>query len=222
MRVVFVGGSPLAVLTASRLARQGHDVVIVDKRQDKIDALADEVDAGLVTGDGTRPGVLAEIGPTETDVLFCVSDRDEANILAALVGRSLGFRRVVPQIVDPQLEPICTELGLDDVMIPDRHLAQRLVDLVEGRDSPELTAVVEAGVRFLTCRVPDGVRDLPSLDLPDGVIAISRNRDGAATIIEAEIDLQAEDEVVLVVRDEQLDELRTRFATRDRSSDGDG
>lgn len=217
MRVAFVGASPEAVLAAAELAERGHEVIVIDENQDKIDSVSEQLDCGLVTGDGSRPTVLEEIGPGQTDVLFCVSDRDEVNILAALVGRSLGFERVVPKVEDPELEAVCNELGLDDVMVPDRHVARRLVDLVEDRDSPELTTVVESGLRFLTVQVPDGVTDVAGLELPSsGVLAIARNRDGASAIVDAETRLESKDELVLIVEEQHLDALREQFTPDQR------
>lgn len=211
MRVAFVGGSPLAVLAAAQLIERQHEVIVIDENPDKIKSLSEQLDCGLITGDGSRPAVLDEVGPTQTDVLFCVSNRDEANILAALVGRSLGFERVVPKVEDPQLETICTELGLEDVMVPDRHVARRLVDLVEDRDSPELTTVVESGLRFLTLSIPKDVSDVAALDLPSGVLPIARNRQGHSTIVDAETRFEPEDELVVIVEEQALDMLRARF-----------
>jgi len=101
--VTFIGASPLAVKAARTLTERGHEVILIDTDHEKIETLSDTLDCGLITGDGSRPAVLQEVGPEQTDFLFCVSDRDESNVLAALVGRSLGFGRVVPKIEESDL-----------------------------------------------------------------------------------------------------------------------
>ena len=218
MRVTFVGASSLAVATVRALTERDHEVVLIDQNPEKIEELSDVLDCGLVTGDGSRPAVLQEVGPEETDILFCVSDRDEANILAALVGRSLGFGRVVPKVEDTDLEPICTELGLEDVIVPDREVALRLVDLVEGRESPELTSVVRSGLRFLAFKVPKEVRDGDGLKLPKGARLIARSRGDGSVLADGTTRLEEGDEVVLLVEVDEVDALRERFSAA--ASDG--
>lgn len=211
MRVTFMGASPLAVFAAKALTERGHEVVVIDRDEEKIEALSDVLDCGLMTGDGSRPAVLEEVGPEQSDFLFCVSDRDEANILAALVGRSLGFGRVVPKVEDSDLENICTELGLDDVIVPDREVGRKLVDLVEGRDSPELTTVVRSGLRFFGFKVPEGVRDGEALELPQGARLIALTRGDESILAGGDTAFEEGDEVVLIVEEGELDGLRERF-----------
>jgi len=220
VRIAFVGASPLAVHSVEALCKRGHDVVLIDTDAKKIEELSDVLDCGFVTGDGSRPSVLEEIGPDQTDFLFCLSDRDESNILAALVGRSLGFDRVVPKLEDPDLETICTELGLDDVIVPDRELATHLIDLVERGDSPELTAVVRSGLRFFALIVPEGTKVVADLELPAGARLVARTRGDESVIGSDDVAIQAGDELVLIVDEDHLDELRDRFASASRREEG--
>ncbi|MCI5120475.1 MAG: hypothetical protein D3908_04625, partial [Candidatus Electrothrix sp. AUS4] len=73
---------------------------------------------GFAPHDGSQPDILREVNPEQTDFLFCLTDSDQANLIANLVGRSLGFKRIVTSIDDPQFVGICHELGLKDTIIP--------------------------------------------------------------------------------------------------------
>lgn len=219
MRVTFVGASHLAVQTARLLIERGHEVVVVDQDHEKIEALGDELDCGLVVGDGSRPAVLEQLAPEKTDHLLCVGERDESNVLAALVGRELGCARVVPKVDDPALEPICAKLGLDEVIVPDHEIALRLVDLVEGRSTPDLAAVVQSGLRFLSFGVPKDVTDVAGLGLPDGARAIARNRGDESTLVDDASRFEKGDVLVVIAEEDLIESLRERF--HPESSDGD-
>ena len=134
MRVVFVGAGNLALMTARLLLKRGHEVVIIEADKALVQELPEQLDCGIIHGDGSKPAILREAGPNETDVLFCVTGSDQANIIAALVGRSLGFERVVTKIDDPEFEHICLELGLESTIIPSRTIGRHLADMCEGRD----------------------------------------------------------------------------------------
>jgi trk system potassium uptake protein TrkA len=220
MRIVFVGASSTSILAARALLEKGYEVVLVDRDPEKIDQLQDEIDCGLLHGDGSRPGTLEEIGPSEHDILICLSDSDEANVLSALVGRSLGFGRVVPKIEDPGLEPICTELGLTDVIVPEREVAQGLVDLAEGRSNAALSTVVRSGLRFFAFTVaPEESGSLKDLKLPDGARAIARSRDDQSELVDDDTRLDEGDEVIVLAAESCLGDLQKRF---DRGSGGEG
>ena len=93
MRVVFIGAGVLSVATARYLLKRGNEVVIIERDKSRIDELSQELDCGFLHGDGSKPALLREADPDHTHTLFCLTNSDQANIIASLVGRSLGFER---------------------------------------------------------------------------------------------------------------------------------
>jgi trk system potassium uptake protein TrkA len=213
MRAIFVGASPLTVMAARRLLKAGHDVVIIEEDKERISTLSETLDCGFIHGDGSRPAVLEELSPGESDMLFCLSSEDQDNIIASLVAQTMDFRRVITKIEDPDFQVICTKLGLDDVIVPDRDVGERLADLVEGHDVADLSAAVESGIRFFhfVAREQDAGR-IGELDLPDQarVIVITR---GEESIIVGDDDvLKQDDRVLVVTHRDDLEKLKKRFS----------
>jgi len=134
MRFVFVGAGSLALLTCRLLVERHHQVVIIERDPAVIELLREELDVGFIQGDGSRPAILREANPEATDLLFCLTHDDQANIIASLVARSLGYRRVVTKIEDPELEHICAELGLADALVPMHTVGRYLADMAEGQE----------------------------------------------------------------------------------------
>lgn len=200
MRVVFIGASTLVVTTARLLLKLGHEVVIIERDRALIDALADELDCGFINGDGSKPAILREVDPGPKDMLFCLTESDEANILASLVGRSLGFGRVVTKIDDVELEHVCLELGLEDTIIPSRTIARHLADLCEGRLPLELSTMLRAEARVLSFVVRDDqAGPIGGLDLPARARVICLYRRNQLLFPDGDTELKPEDEVVLIV-----------------------
>lgn len=212
MRSVFVGASSLAIATAKRLLEHGHEVVVIDKDEEKIEELSEELDCGLIHADGSRPSKLEEVGPDDTDYLFCLSDDDRANIIASLVGRELEFARVVTRIEDAEFEPICVHLGLESLIIPEQEIADSLLDMAEGREPTGLSTVLKGGVRFFTFiaeeRHEGPVRDLR---LPDKTRVIAVTRDDDSKVATEETEIRKDDEIFLITEEENLDALEDEF-----------
>lgn len=115
-----------------------------------MDKLSEEMDCSFLQGDGSWPDILGEVNPEQTDFLFCLTDSNQANVIASLVGRSLGFKRVVTSIHDEQFEVICHELGLKDMISLFRTISRYLADMIGGRENVELSTVLKNEVRILT------------------------------------------------------------------------
>lgn len=212
MRAVFVGASSIAVMAARILQKRGHEVVIIERDRERIDALAETLDCGFLHGDGSTPALLREADPEHTDCLFCLTGQDQTNILASLVGRSLGYARVVTKIEDPEFEHVCLELGLEDTIIPALTIGRYLADMVQGQDLLELSALVkdEARVFSFVAREDDAVA-VDALELPDESRVICFYRDGKFRLPEADTKLQQGDEVIVLTHSRNLAKLQQRW-----------
>ena len=212
MRTVFVGAGNVSIRTAKALIKKGHEVVIVETDKAKIDDLSEEMDCSFLHGDGSQPTILREVNPAQTDVLYCLTDSDQDNVLASLVGRSLGFKRVVTSIGDPQFEDICHELGLQDTIIPSRTISRYLEDMVEGTESVDLSAIIKDEARLFTFIA--GKQDaipVTELKLPAESRAVCYYRGDRFALADEETALQEDDEVVVLTHSKNMASLQERW-----------
>jgi len=215
MRTVFVGAGKVSIETARALIKKGHEVIIIETDQVKITALSEEMDCSFLLGDGSRPNVLREVNPARVDFLFCLSNSDQTNLIASLVGRSLGFRRVVTSIGDPQFESICHELGLEDIIIPSRTIGRYLEDMVGGGENVELSTVMKDDARFFTLIVKEeDAGPVEELKLPDEARVICYYRDGKFFHADEESTLRLNDEVVILTHSKNMSMLQERWQSR--------
>lgn len=220
MRIVLVGASGIAVSAARQMLTAGHEVVVIEEDEAKVELLSEELDCGFVHGDGSRPSVLQQVSPETSDFLFCLTDSDQNNIIAALVGRRQGFERIVVQISDPDYEAICAELEIEETIVPDRETGRALADLVEGTQHVDLKAVVHEGARFFAISIAEEhIGLLSDLGLPEGARACILTRDAKSALVTDDTELRENDELVLAVDDDCMDEIIERFAAEaDRSN----
>lgn len=215
MRVVLIGASQVAIRAAELFIKRNYEVVIIETDRGKIDALSQELDCSFLHGDGSKPNILKEAGPKQTEFLFCLTNNDQNNIIASLVGRSLGYARVVTRIQDISFEPICLELGLEDIIIPSRTIARYLVDMVAGVDIPDFSTVLKGEARLFSFIATEGEAGaLSGLDLPQGARVICYYRDGTFYLPKDDTSLVAQDEVVILTHSSNLASLQERFTPK--------
>jgi trk system potassium uptake protein TrkA len=209
MRAVFLGADTLAITTARFLLRRGHEVVIIERDKTVIDQIHQDLDCGFIHGDGSKPAILREADPQQTDMLFCLTNSDQANIIGSLVGRSLGFKRVVTKIDDAEFEHICLELGLEDTVIPSRTIGRHLADIFEGQDPLELSTMIRDEARafsFVVRAEQEG--SVAELKLPDQSRVVCIYRKNQFILPDPDTSLEKDDEVVLITHRDSLETLK--------------
>jgi trk system potassium uptake protein TrkA len=212
MRAVFVGASPATLAAVRVLLDRNHEVVIVEQDREVIESL-DELDCGVLHGDGSRPAILKETDPENTDFLFCLTTNDQTNIIASLVGRSLGFSRVVTRIENEEFEHVCLELGLVDTIVPEVTVARHLADMMEGRNPLELSAALGSDARlvsFVLDREHEG--RIEDIEMPGDSRIVCLYRDEELIFAERDLALEKGDKVVALARTEDADALSEEWS----------
>lgn len=219
MRIVFVGAGSLAVMTAAMLAKQDYEVIIVEREKGRIDELSSQLDCGFVHGDGSTPAILKETNPKDTDFLCCLTGNDQTNIITSLVGRSLGFARIVTKIENPEFEHICIELGLKDTIIPARTIGRFLSDMVMGHDPLELSAMIKDEARvFSFIAREEEAGSASDLKLPEVCRVICLYRDGHFLLASGDIAIRQGDEVVMLLHSKHLPAISERWGVSSQRS----
>ncbi len=215
MRIVIIGASRFGTATATRLSENGHEVVMIDHNAERLDALSEELDCGMIHGDGTLPSVQRDAYGDHADALIALTNQDDVNILAAAVGRSVGFDRVVPQIVRPELLAVCEELGLKDLITPHATVARSLVDVIEDHNDATLDLRLHKGLQVMGYQIGKERAGtcVGDLDMPrdSKVIAVTRGEDEALVFEDTE--LQEGDLLMIVAARGVKSKLDTLFDT---------
>ena len=216
MRIVFSGASPLTVITAKQLIKQGHEVVIIETNKEKIDQISEELDCSFLHGDSARPAILSQVDPKNSDILFCLTNSDQINIITSLLGRSMGFKRVVTSIEDMDLEVLCRELGLQDTIIPVWTMSRHLDNMVRGLDNINLSALLKEDARFFTftAGVEDAV-NVRELGLPKDARVIFYYRDNQFHFAEDDTELHKGDEIIVLTHSKNIPGLNERWYPKD-------
>lgn len=113
MRAVIVGCGRVGAGLAEQLAREGHDVTIIDVSSEAFMRLEPDFPGQAIRADGTDEDVLRRAGTSGADWFFALTEGDNRNAFAAqLASESLGVVNVVAKINDPVRAEAYTMLGL--------------------------------------------------------------------------------------------------------------
>jgi len=220
MRIVIVGATPESVMTVRHLVERGHEVVVIERNGETIDSLSQELDCSFLHGDGTRPEILREANPEGSDALFCLTDHDQSNILASLVGRSVGFQRVITSIQDPRFEEICGAIGIEDPVVPARTIGRYLGDLAEGLDVLELRTLIKGEARYFSMTAGEEEKGkVEDLEMPPEARVVCLYRGDEFILADPDSRIEEGDEVVILTHRKHVSELRDRWEPKTAESE---
>lgn len=222
MRIVFVGAGDLSVETARLLIERDHEVIVIETEKERIEELEEILDCSFLHGDGSKPHILREADPGSTDFLFCLTPNDQHNIIAALVGRSLGFGKVVVHIHDEDYLHICQELNLEHTIVPSKTIGRYLADMVGGIDVLELSSLIKGEARAFMVEIDKkNCRKVEEIELPEEARIICLYRQGKFVLTKPESTLKEGDEVIILTHSKHLNELSERFQNLDNGNRGE-
>jgi len=212
MRIIFSGASPLTITTARTLIKQGHEVIIIEVSKEKIDQISDELGCSFLHGDSAKPAILSQVDPKNSDILFCLTNSDQINIITFLLGRSMGFKRVITSIEDTDLVQLCRELGLEDTIIPVWAMSRHLDNMVRGLDNINLSTLLKEDARFFTFTAgEDDAVNVSELGLPKDARVIFYYRDNKLHFADDDTKLRKGDEIVILTHCNNLPDFNERW-----------
>ena len=102
MKIIVVGGGKIGETLVEQLAKEGHDLVLIDNQQTVIEETENRLDVMGIYGNGASHLVQIEAGVPKADLLIAVTNSDELNMLCCLVAKKLGARHTIARIRNPE------------------------------------------------------------------------------------------------------------------------
>lgn len=119
MRIIVVGGGRVGSYLARQLHDEGHVVSVIEPNAERAERVVSEVKVLVFEGDGTDIELLRAADAHRADWVVAVTGRDEDNLVAAQLARTLGARRVLARMNDPTNKPTFDALGIQVIAVTD-------------------------------------------------------------------------------------------------------
>jgi len=121
--VLLIGLGRFGRSIAEKLNGLGHDVMAVDRREDRVnDTLPLVTDAQI--GDSTNEAFLRSLGVNNYDVCFvAIGDNFQSSLVTTSLLKELGAKKVVARASQEVQRKLLLRNGADDVVYPEKQLA---------------------------------------------------------------------------------------------------
>ncbi|MEG1611919.1 MAG: Trk system potassium transporter TrkA [Alistipes sp.] len=114
--LMILGGSRIGIRIAMELQEE-LDVKLVDYSADKAYRLAEILDKTLIINeDGRNTEAMMEEGLANMDAFVAVTGRSETNILAAMLAKRMGVKKVIAEVENLNYINLAESIGIDTII----------------------------------------------------------------------------------------------------------
>lgn len=179
VKIIIVGAGEIGWYLAEVLIKEHHELVVVEVDPARTQFISAQLDVQVICGSGSSPQTLVNAGIDSADMMCCVTQNDEVNLISALLAREHGVRHTVVRIQSDELRDsagakLLRTVGADLVIDPDAETADEILELVH---SPGVDEVYPMPVGNLVVIGADVTESSPLVDKTLSQIS----RDHAAT-----------------------------------------
>ena len=101
MQIIIVGCGNVGRTLAEQLSKEGHNITVVDERQEKVEYISNTYDIMGIIGNGASFETQMEAGVDEADLLIAVTGSDELNLLCCLIAKKAGNCHTIARVTNP-------------------------------------------------------------------------------------------------------------------------
>lgn len=157
MKIVIVGCGNVGAALAEQLCREGHNITVVDEKEELVQNITNTCDVMGFVGNGAVYSVQEEAGAGDADLMIAITGKDELNLLCCLIAKKAGVRHTVARVRNPvyyqEIAYLKEELGLSLVINPEYAVAGEMARLLKFPSALKIDTFAKGRVELIKYRI---------------------------------------------------------------------
>ena len=159
MKIIVVGCGKVGAALTAQLAREHHDISVIDVDSRVLMDISNNYDVMGVIGNGASRAVQMEAGVAGADLLVAATDSDELNLLCCLIAKKAGGCNTVARVRNPvytgEIDFIKEELGLSLTVNPEFAAATEAARVLRFPSAVQIETFAKGKVEIIKVRIPE-------------------------------------------------------------------
>lgn len=211
--VMIMGGGRISYYLYKFLSAMGMVIKIIEIDKNRCLQLSEELpNALIINSDATVEEVLISENIGSMDGFVAVTGIDEENLIASLLAKKLGIKKVVTKISRTNYLNIVRDLGLDTIISPQQITAGRILKYVRGNAIKSLLKISEGDVEILEFVVDENSKflnkPLKSLEINDNTIIATIVRKNEVVVPHGNDIVKKGDRIIVITKEKNIADLK--------------
>lgn len=160
LKIIIVGCGKVGTTLMERLIQEGHEITIIDRDAEKIQALSGLYDIMGLVGNGASYSVQMEADIENADLLIAVTDSDELNLLCCTVAKRVGDCAAIARVRTPdysrEVSYLREKLGLAMIINPELEASREAARILYLPTALEVNSFAHGQVDMVEFKIPEG------------------------------------------------------------------
>ena len=219
-RVIIAGGGGVGLFLAEKLeARGGHDVVLLERSEERAAYCAERLNKTLVLkADSLSGAALDEAGAAGADTAFvALTGEDEINVMNCLMAREKGVGFAAAQIARTEYGPLVRSLGaVNRILSPFESIARGIMHYLRGKNARAVALSHHLPGELLDVEVADAHKfagkALKDVKFPRGMNVAAALRRNEVMAANGEFVIAEGDRLLVFAESDAVEKVETMFA----------
>ncbi|MGI9666292.1 MAG: Trk system potassium transporter TrkA [Acidimicrobiia bacterium] len=208
-KVIVLGGTRLAKLTARLLSERGIHTTLIDSDMDRCRYIAETLPSVItVCGEPSDVKVLKSEGVDSADTVMSLTGWDSENVLSALAAKSLGAREVIARFTNTDLVGLLSGIGIDATVSARLSAANEILRFVRRGTIHSVVTFSDSDAEAIELEVgkksPAIGKTLADLRLPHSLIIGGVQRGSDSFVPRGNTTIEAGDHLIVIALPEAI------------------
>ncbi|VVB53794.1 Trk system potassium uptake protein TrkA [uncultured archaeon] len=203
MYIIIVGIDNTGKALANHLIAEGHEVVLVERDDERAKSLAESMDALIIHGDGSNTEILRDAGIERADAAAVLTPDDNTNLTICQILKKFKVPRIVAMVNDTKKKDLYIGLDITAAISPVTALVSYFKNALVQEGSRSVASIANGNAELLEVRFSnhklDG-RKIKDMGLPGGVLIAVVYRNGEVIIASGDTIVKKNDVLTVVTR----------------------
>ena len=214
MYTIIVGAGRVGLSLATLLIEDGFDITIIDSNEELCSEAAAELDALVIYGNGTSSKLLEEANIQDADYFVATTGKDEYNLLSCILVKKYNVPNIIARVSNPDNEEAFIEVGIDNVISPERIAAGFLEKVITRPNVADLITLGEGDAEILDMTVTNDKmvgKKIASISPTKDYIIIATYHDGKLVIPQGDNVLSRGEKISILVKRGAFKKVARKF-----------
>ena len=216
MYIVIIGAGGIGKrLTEMALKEGKHNVIVIDKNQERCEEIARKFDAIAINADATQEETLDESEIKKADVLVTTTNDDAVNLMVVSLAKNKGVDHLVSVVNQEESKPMYMEKNVKMVKSPNVVMAEHLYKSIKH---PTVEEYMNVGKFAEIFRIPIAQnskfsgKTIKKIGLPRKSLIVAIERNHKFIIPTDDVELFSGDKATILAHKDQVDRVAALFS----------
>ena len=160
MKTVIAGTGGMGFHLAQLLAREQHDIVLLDLDKDVLDYVGTHIDVMTIKGDSSSLITLEKAEVGKCDLFIAVTASEKNNLITTILAKQLGAKKTIARVYNEEFLSIDQRkefrtMGIDILISPTKLAANEITRLIKECQLTDLFDFEEGKMSLLGYTIDD-------------------------------------------------------------------